>query len=154
MGNNDRNCGLVAEFLATDPEVWVRFPALLDFLRSCGSGTVSTQPREYNWGATWKKKYRLRSRNPRIGSVGIRHADYTTLLYPRKFALTSPTSGRSLGRYSSFADGVYYFIIYGWLLTGIIFSCLGDVTVRNRQSSDSWKWKHVSLCKVFLCNLR
>jgi hypothetical protein len=29
----------------------VRFPALPDFLRSSGSGTWSTQPREYNWRA-------------------------------------------------------------------------------------------------------
>jgi hypothetical protein len=36
------------EFLATDPEARVRFPALPDFLRSSGSRTVSTQPREYN----------------------------------------------------------------------------------------------------------
>jgi hypothetical protein len=34
----------------------VRFPALSDFLRSSGSGTGSTQPREYNWGATWMEK--------------------------------------------------------------------------------------------------
>jgi hypothetical protein len=34
----------------------VRFPALPDFLRSMGSGTGSTQPREDNWAATWKKK--------------------------------------------------------------------------------------------------
>jgi hypothetical protein len=34
-----------SEFLATDPEVRVRFPALPDFLR-CGSGTGPTQPRE------------------------------------------------------------------------------------------------------------
>jgi hypothetical protein len=27
---------------------WVRFPALPDLLRSSGSGTGSTQPREYN----------------------------------------------------------------------------------------------------------
>jgi hypothetical protein len=27
-----------------------------DFLRSSGSGMGSTQPREYNWGATWKKR--------------------------------------------------------------------------------------------------
>jgi hypothetical protein len=37
-----------SEFLATDPEVRVRFPAQPDFLRSSGSGTGSTQPREYN----------------------------------------------------------------------------------------------------------
>jgi hypothetical protein len=36
------------EFLATDPEVRVRFPALPLSLRSTGSGTGSTQPREYN----------------------------------------------------------------------------------------------------------
>jgi hypothetical protein len=36
------------EFLATGPEVRVRFHALPDFLRSSGSGTGSTQPREYN----------------------------------------------------------------------------------------------------------
>jgi hypothetical protein len=44
-----------SEFLATDPEVRVRSPALPDFLRSSGSGTMSAQPREYNCGATWKK---------------------------------------------------------------------------------------------------
>jgi hypothetical protein len=43
-----RLCGLWSEFLATDPEVQVRFPALTDFLISSGSGKGSTQPREYN----------------------------------------------------------------------------------------------------------
>jgi hypothetical protein len=37
-----------SEFLATDPEVRFRFPALPDYLRSSGSGTGSTQLREYN----------------------------------------------------------------------------------------------------------
>jgi hypothetical protein len=44
-----------SEFLATDPEARVRFPALPDFLKekkkkenSSGSGTGSTQPREFN----------------------------------------------------------------------------------------------------------
>jgi hypothetical protein len=37
-----------SESLATDPEVRVRFPALPDIMRSGGSGTGSTQPREYN----------------------------------------------------------------------------------------------------------
>jgi hypothetical protein len=33
--------------------VW--FPALPDFLRNGGSGTGPIQPREDNWGATWKE---------------------------------------------------------------------------------------------------
>jgi hypothetical protein len=37
-----------SEFLATDPEVRVRFPAVSDFLRSSESGKGSTQPREDN----------------------------------------------------------------------------------------------------------
>jgi hypothetical protein len=37
---------LWSEFLTADPEVRVRFPALPDFLRSSGSGTGSTQPRD------------------------------------------------------------------------------------------------------------
>jgi hypothetical protein len=36
------------EFLATDPVVRVRFPALPDFQGSSGSGTGPTHPREYN----------------------------------------------------------------------------------------------------------
>jgi hypothetical protein len=51
---SDRPCGLVVR-VATDPEVRVRFPTLPDFLRSSGSGTGSTRPREYNRGSTWKK---------------------------------------------------------------------------------------------------
>jgi hypothetical protein len=38
--NSDRLCGLV-----------VRVPGYRS--RGLGSGTGSTQPREYNWGATW-----------------------------------------------------------------------------------------------------
>jgi hypothetical protein len=34
---------------------WVRFPGIPNFLRRSGSGTESTQPREDNWGATWRK---------------------------------------------------------------------------------------------------
>jgi hypothetical protein len=45
-----------SEFLATEPEVRVRFSVLPDFLRSSGYGTVSTQAREYSRGATWKNK--------------------------------------------------------------------------------------------------
>jgi hypothetical protein len=44
------------ENMSVDPELRVRFRALPDILRSSGSGTGSTQPREYNWEATWKNK--------------------------------------------------------------------------------------------------
>jgi hypothetical protein len=54
-----------SEFLAADPVVWVRFPALPDFLRSSGSEMGSTEP-EFRWGATWKTKKWLQSRKPRL----------------------------------------------------------------------------------------
>jgi hypothetical protein len=41
----------------------VRFPELPDFLRSSGSGMGSTQPREDNWGATWRKSSGSRLEN-------------------------------------------------------------------------------------------
>jgi hypothetical protein len=44
--NDDRLCGPMVRFLATDPEVRVQFPALADFLRNSGSVTGSIQPRE------------------------------------------------------------------------------------------------------------
>jgi hypothetical protein len=37
-----------SEFLTMDPDVWVRFLSLPDFLRSSGSGTGTTQHCEYN----------------------------------------------------------------------------------------------------------
>jgi hypothetical protein len=80
----------------------VRFPALPNFLSSSGSRTGSTQPREppeVNWGATWlKKSSGSRSRKQRLTAVGTRCADHVTPLYPKKWALTSPTGGgRSVG---------------------------------------------------------
>jgi hypothetical protein len=39
---------LLSEFLAADLEAWFRFQALPDFVIGRGSGTGSTQPREYN----------------------------------------------------------------------------------------------------------
>jgi hypothetical protein len=82
--------------------LWVRFLALPDFMRSSGSGTGSTQPAEYNWGATWKKQ-RLRSRKPSIwpcGSVALTTRHHLSAKVGTNFAYM----GRSLGQYSSLAD--------------------------------------------------
>jgi hypothetical protein len=88
-----------SEFLSTDQEVRVWFPALPDFLRSGGSGMVSTQPREYNWGDTWK--------GINSGESSLENREYICeyhlhwprdTLYPQKLALTSLTcGGRSVG---------------------------------------------------------
>jgi hypothetical protein len=72
----------------------VRFTALPDFLRSCGSGTGST-PHEDNWGATLMKSSSCGSglKKTRFTADGIRCADHATPLYSRKFVLTPSTSG-------------------------------------------------------------
>jgi hypothetical protein len=44
-----------SEFLAINPKVRIRFPALPDFLRSIGSGMGSTQPRQHKGGVTRRK---------------------------------------------------------------------------------------------------
>jgi hypothetical protein len=71
-----------SEFLATDPEIRVRFQMLPDFLRSSVSGTGSTQPREYNRGATWKKSSGsgLETKNT---AVGIRHDERMAPIIPK-----------------------------------------------------------------------
>jgi hypothetical protein len=98
-----------SEFLATDPEVRVRFPALPDFLRSSESVTGSTQPREYNWGATWRKSSRSGLENRKYYR---RDPSPHGTLCPQKLALTSPTSGcRSVGIVSSRTQATEFFLI-------------------------------------------
>jgi hypothetical protein len=84
------------KFLTTHPEARVRFPVLPDFLRS-GSGTGSTQHREYNWGATWSKRSGSCLENRLYGRRDPSRWPRGTL-YPQKLAITSTTSGdRSVG---------------------------------------------------------
>jgi hypothetical protein len=107
MGSPFWNCGIViqfwsrieqhrplqwSEFLATDPQVQVRFPALPDFLRSSGSGTGSTQPHGYNWRAIWKKSSDSGLENRDYGRRDSSHWPRGTL-YPQKLAPTSLTRG-------------------------------------------------------------
>jgi hypothetical protein len=51
---SDRPCGLVVRVLGYRSGGPVSIPGTTR-KKSSGSGTGSTQPREYNWGATWKK---------------------------------------------------------------------------------------------------
>jgi hypothetical protein len=73
----------------------------------------STQPREYNWGATWKKSSGsgLESRE-----YGCRDSSGLTrgTLYPQKLALISPSSGGHLvGVVRSWTQAMeFYFDIY------------------------------------------
>jgi hypothetical protein len=96
--------------------VW--FLALPDFLRSSGSGTVFTQPREYNWGATGIKSS---GSGPEIREYG--HGD--PLCWPRatfcpqKLALTSLISeGRSVGivRSQIKATTIFLYVFWGIFL--------------------------------------
>jgi hypothetical protein len=75
----------------------VRFPALPDFLRSSESGMGSTQPREDNWGATWKESSGS-GLETEMNGRGDPLRWPRDILYPLKWAITSPTSGgRSVG---------------------------------------------------------
>jgi hypothetical protein len=85
------------DFLATDPEVRVRFLALLDLLRNSGLergplSLVSTTEELLgsNSSGSGLEIREYSRRDPSRGSRGT--------LYPQKFALSSPTrGGRSVG---------------------------------------------------------
>jgi hypothetical protein len=93
----NRFCGLVVRVPGQRSRV--RFPALPHFLRSSGSGTGSTQPRECEELLEWKISG-SGSRKPILTAVGIRCAD-------RSIPSIRKSWRRSLGRYGSLAD-IYY----------------------------------------------
>jgi hypothetical protein len=78
----------------------VRFPVLPDCLRSSGSETGSTEPREDNWGATWKDSSSsgLENQNSRpweFVALTTRHP------LSAKFGTNFADKRLSLNRYSS-----------------------------------------------------
>jgi hypothetical protein len=71
----------------------------------------STQPREYNWGATWLKSSGSCLENREYGRRDPSRWPRGTL-YPQKLAITSPTSGgRSVGVVHSRTQTMEFFII-------------------------------------------
>jgi hypothetical protein len=103
------------EFLATDLEARVRFPVLSEKEIS-GSGTGSTQPREYNWGDTWQKSSGSCLENREYSRMDPSRWPRGTL-YPQKLAITSPTSGgRSVGIFRSRSQATeFFFTRWRWL---------------------------------------
>jgi hypothetical protein len=123
---------------------WFRFPALPDFLASSGSGMGSTQPREDNWGATWRKSSGsgLENRHNDRGNP-LRWPPDT--LYPQKVGTTSPTSGgHSVGIVRSRTKATEF---------SLVFSCCSwrQLPKWTNKCDHLWhiaEWKQLLPCTV------
>jgi hypothetical protein len=114
----DRLCGLVVRvpsYKSGGPG-WI--PSTTRKKICSGSGTGSTQPREYNWGATWWKSSGSCLENREYGR-GDPSCWPRDTLYPQKSAITSPTNGvlsvgivRSLTQTTEFV--VCLFVVPVW----------------------------------------
>jgi hypothetical protein len=92
----DRLCGLVVRVLGYRSGGPGSIPGTTR-KKNSWSGTGSTQPREYNWEATWKKSRGSCLENREYGRRDPSRCPCGTL-YPQKLAITSPTSGgRTVG---------------------------------------------------------
>jgi hypothetical protein len=86
------------------------FDSALPEKKSSGSGTGSTQPREYNWAVTWEKSSGSCLENQEYGRRDPSRWPHGTL-YPQKLAITSPTSGgRSVGIVRSRTQTMEFFL--------------------------------------------
>jgi hypothetical protein len=80
--------------------------------KSSGSWTGSTQPRVYNWGATWYKSNGSCLENREYCRRDPSRWPRGTL-YPQKLAITSPTSGgRSVGIVRTRTQTMEFFFCY------------------------------------------
>jgi hypothetical protein len=59
--------------------------------------TVNTQPREDNWGLTWKKKWWLESRKPRLTVIGNSCGDHATTSTRKSRDYFADRGGPSVG---------------------------------------------------------
>jgi hypothetical protein len=101
---------------SSDQSTWLQIrrpgfdPRHYQINKSSGSGTGSTQPREYNWGATWQKSGDSCLENREYGREDPSRWPRSNL-YPHMLAITSPTSGgRSVGIVHSRTQTTEFFL--------------------------------------------
>jgi hypothetical protein len=135
--------------MATEPEIWVRFPALLHFLRSRWSGTGPTQPREDNWGSDLNEKVAAPVYKTEINGRGNMLPWPCNTLYPQRLALTSLTSGGHSVGISSLADyghGVSLVINFLTFLHSFVAVSCFHLTLNRRQDSSVTVMDDYGLC--------
>jgi hypothetical protein len=123
-----------------------------EFLRSSGSGTGSTQPREDNWEATWKGSSGS-GLETEINGRGDSLRWPRNTLYSLKLALTSPTScGRSVGVVRWRAKAPEFIFSFKWfLLTRLGFFRVVGGGDGTPDMEGSWKYPEEAVADWIMC---